>query len=88
MARRAAKAEGEASVALQQLLFWHWWVIAGGLVILELRMPRFFFLWLAFSSTAVGFLPLFFPGLSASFQLAAFSFLSLTTGLAWYRRGF
>ena len=44
-----------------KILFWHWWILAGALLILELTSPVFFFLWLGFSAAAVGFL-LYWPG--------------------------
>ena len=46
---------------LTHIVFWHWWILAGMLLILELTSPVFFFLWLAFSAAAVGFLLLVFP---------------------------
>ena len=41
---------------LQNILFWHWWILAGVLLIVELSSPVFVFLWLGFAAAAVGFL--------------------------------
>jgi len=51
---------------LKHILFWHWWILAGVLLILELTSPVFVFLWLGFAAAAVGFLLLVFPSIPAS----------------------
>lgn len=68
---------------LSQIVFWHWWILAGMLLILELTSPVFFFLWLGFSAAAVGFLLLVIPGLSIEVQLVLFGILSVVAILAW-----
>jgi membrane protein implicated in regulation of membrane protease activity len=68
---------------LNQIDFWHWWILAGMLLILELTSPVFFFLWLGFSAAAVGFLLLVFPGILLSGQLVLFGILSVVAVLAW-----
>lgn len=50
---------------LDKIVFWHWWVLAGVLLILELTSPVFFFLWLGFAAAAVGFIILILPGTDA-----------------------
>jgi len=70
---------------LDQILFWHWWILAGVLLILELTSPVFFFLWLGFSAAAVGFLLLVFPGIPVEAQLVLFGVLSVVAVLAWRR---
>ena len=67
-----------------KILFWHWWILAGALLILELTSPVFFFLWLGFSAAAVGFLLLVFPNTSLWAQLVLFGVLSVVV-LAWRR---
>ena len=66
-----------------QIVFWHWWILAGALVILELTWPLFFFLWLGFSAAAVGFLLLAFPELPVSGQMLLFGVLSVAAIYAW-----
>ena len=68
---------------LNQILFWHWWILAGVLLILELTSPVYFFLWLGFSAAAVGFLLLVFPGIPVEAQLVLFGALSIVAVLAW-----
>ena len=68
---------------MNQILFWHWWILAGMLLILELTSPVFFFLWLGFSAAAVGFLLLVFPGIPVEALLVLFGLLSVVAVLAW-----
>ena len=68
---------------LNDILFWHWWILAGMLLILELTSPVFFFLWLSFSAAAVGFLLLVFPNIPVEAQLVLFGILSVVAVLAW-----
>jgi len=68
---------------LSHIVFWHWWILAGMLLILELTSPVFFFLWLSFSAAAVGFLLLVFPNIPVEVQLVLFGILSVVAVLAW-----
>ena len=70
---------------LDKLVFWHWWILAGVLLILELTSPVFFFLWLGFAAAAVGFLLWVFPDLGVATQLVLFSVLSVIAVVAWRR---
>jgi len=70
---------------LKQIAFWHWWILAGVLLILELSSPVFFFLWLGFAAAAVGFLLLVFPSIPVEAQLVLFGILSVVAVLAWRR---
>ena len=74
---------------MTHIVFWHWWILAGMLLILELASPVFFFLWLGFSSAAVGFLLLVFPDIPVAAQLALFGLMSVVALVAWrkYRLG-
>ena len=68
---------------INHIVFWHWWILSGMLLILELTSPVFIFLWLSFSSAAVGFLLLAFPGFPVGVPLLMFAILSVATVLAW-----
>ena len=70
---------------LQHILFWHWWILAGVLLIVELSSPVFVFLWLGFAAAAVGFLLLVFPSLPVEVQLVLFGVLCVVAVLAWRR---
>jgi membrane protein implicated in regulation of membrane protease activity len=70
---------------LDNVVFWHWWILAGVLLILELTSPVFFFLWLGFAAAAVGFILLLVPGISLEVQLVMFGVLSVVAVVAWRR---
>ena len=64
---------------LGQLEFWHWWILAVVLLILELVAPAAFFLWLAASAGAVGVILLIVPSLSWELQLTTWAALSIVS---------
>jgi len=72
-----------------QLSYWHWWMLAIALLVLEfLAIGTFgsFFLWPAIAAAAIGFLTLLFPMLSAEYQiliLAMVSVVSVVIGRAY-----
>jgi membrane protein implicated in regulation of membrane protease activity len=68
---------------LEHIVFWHWWILAGVLLILELTAPLFFFLWLGIAAAAVGMILLVFPGLSLESQLVLFGITSVMAVFAW-----
>lgn len=70
---------------LDQVVFWHWWILAGVLLILELTSPVFFFLWIGFAAAAVGLLLLVIPSLTIEIQLVLFGALSIVAVIAWRR---
>ncbi len=68
---------------MENIVFWHWWILAGMLLILELTAPVFVYLWLGFSAAAVGFLLLVFPEIPVAAQLVLFGLLSGVAVIAW-----
>jgi len=68
---------------LDDIVFWHWWIIAGLLLILELILPSFFFLWLGIAAAATGFVLLVLPSMPMEWQLVIFSVASVIAVLAW-----
>jgi membrane protein implicated in regulation of membrane protease activity len=68
---------------LDHIVFWHWWILAGLLLILELTAPAFFFLWLGIAAAAVGMILLVFPGIPIETQLVLFGIASIFAVLAW-----
>lgn len=66
-----------------QVVFWHWWIFAGVLLILELSSPMFFFLWLGIAAAAVGLLLLVIPSMGIEMQLVLFGILSVVAVLTW-----
>ena len=70
---------------LTDILFWHWWVVAAVLVILEILRPGYIFLWLGFAAAAIGFLLLVFPSTPVRAQLVMFGLLFVIAFVAWRR---
>ena len=68
---------------LEHIVFWHWWILAGLLLILELTAPAFFFLWLGIAAAAVGLILLVFPSIPIETQLVLFGIASVVAVLAW-----
>ena len=69
----------------EHIVFWHWLILAGLLLILELTAPAFFFLWLGIAAAATGLLMLVFPGIPLEAQMILFSMLSVIAVIAWRR---
>ena len=67
----------------EHIVFWHWWILAGVLLILELTAPAFFFLWLGIAAAATGLLLLVFPAIPLESQLVLFAVLSVVAVIAW-----
>ena len=68
---------------LEHIVFWHWLILAGLLLILELTAPAFLFLWLGIAAAAVGLILLVFPSIGLEIQLVLFGITSIVAVLAW-----
>ncbi|NQW00843.1 MAG: NfeD family protein [Rhodospirillales bacterium] len=74
---------------LDSLVFWHWWILAIAMVILETLAPGMIFLWLGLGAAAVGAVLLAVPGLDWNLQLVGFACLSVISGFGgrlWLKR--
>ena len=67
----------------ENIVFWHWWILAGLLLILELTAPAYFFLWLGIAAAATGLLLLVFPSIPLELQLVLFAVLSVAAVIVW-----
>ena len=65
--------------------FWHWWILAVALVIIEILLPSFFALWLAIAAALTGLVLLLFPALGWEWQLLVFAMFSVISIIAWRR---
>ena len=71
------------------LLFWHWWVFAIILIILEIFTPGAFFMWMGAAATVVGLILLAVTDLSWEIQFILFAVLSvlaIIAGKVWFSR--
>jgi hypothetical protein len=68
--------------------FWQWWILALGLLVVEVFAPGAFFLWFGVSAGLVGFIVLLAPGLGWQYQVAIFAVAAIIAVAAWrqYRR--
>lgn len=63
----------------EQLSFWHWWILAIVLLIMELFIPAAFFIWISAAALVVGFVVLLITALSWQLQFLLFAVLSITS---------
>lgn len=68
----------------QQLHWWHWWIAAAVLGIIEAMMPGASFIWFAAGATVVGLLALLLP-IAWWLQLLLFGGLSIAALYLWRR---
>ena len=63
--------------------FWHWWILALVLIIVEVLVPGTFFLWMGVAALVLGVLAWLLPGMSWELQLMLFALLSLVAIVGW-----
>ncbi|MEA2080481.1 MAG: NfeD family protein [Pseudomonadota bacterium] len=68
---------------LEQLDYWHWWILAAALIIFEVFAPGAFFLWLSIAAAMVGGLVYLSPSLAWEYQVLVFSVLSVVSIIIW-----
>lgn len=70
-----------------QLAFWHWWVLAVLLGIVEMIAPGFFCIWLAGAAALTGIIVLVLSSLGWEAQVVIFAVLAMLSLIAWHRLG-
>ncbi len=68
---------------LQHLTYWHWFILAATLIILEVFAPGAFMLWIGIAAGVVGTVLYFVPALTWEYQFILFSIASVGSILAW-----
>ena len=71
-------------MSLETLVYWHWWILAVGLVILEVFAPGAIFMWMGIAAGLVGFILMLFPDISWQIQFVIFSVLSVASIVVWH----
>ncbi|GAB4190607.1 MAG: NfeD family protein [Wenzhouxiangellaceae bacterium] len=66
-----------------QVFFWHWLIAGVVLLILEVLVPAYFFLWLGLAALVVGLITAVFSGLALEWQLLLFSVLAVVSTIVW-----
>jgi membrane protein implicated in regulation of membrane protease activity len=82
---------GEEVTAFLQgnVQFWHWWVLAVLLILVEVLAPGTFFLWLGLAAAVVGLILLAIPAMGWQLQVLIFALLAVGAvfaGRAWLKR--
>lgn len=68
---------------LEQLTYWHWFILAAILIILEMFAPGAFLLWIGIAAGVVGVVLYVIPTLPWEYQFILFSLASVGSILAW-----
>ncbi len=68
---------------LEQLTYWHWFIIAALLIILEVFAPGAFMLWIGIAAGVVGATLYFVPGMTWEYQFMLFSIAAVGSIIAW-----
>ena len=68
---------------MNDIIFWHWWILGIGLLVLEVFAPGAFFLWMGIGAGLVGFLLLIFPSIAWEYQLMVFVVFSIVSIAVW-----
>ncbi len=71
-------------MSLETLVYWHWWILGVGLVILEIFAPGAIFLWMGIAAGIVGFILMLFPELTWQIQFVFFAVLSIASIVVWH----
>jgi membrane protein implicated in regulation of membrane protease activity len=71
-------------MSLETLVYWHWWILAIGLIILEIFAPGAIFLWMGIAASIVGIILMLFPDLTWQIQFFIFSLLSIASIVVWH----
>lgn len=75
-------------MGVEDIVFWHWWVLALVLLVLEMVVTAYFFLWLAAAASVVGVVAMVMPEMAWQLQFSIWAILSIVLLLGWkmYRR--
>jgi hypothetical protein len=73
---------------INEIIYWHWLIVAVVLIILEILIPGAYFLWMGVSAIFVGGLMYIFPELAFLVQILIFAILSVTAVMMYrsYRK--
>ncbi len=73
----------EIAEFLNQLEFWHWWVLAAVLIVLEVLAPSTVLLWPGIAAAIVGVVLLISPDVGWQAQVLVFAVLSVVSLGVW-----
>jgi len=68
---------------IDQVGYWHWWILALVLLIIEMLAPSTVFLWMGIAAGVVGLVLWLVPDLGWEYQLLIFAVFSLASIVLW-----
>ena len=68
---------------MDMLTYWHWWILAVALIVLEVFAPGAFFLWMGVAAGIVGGVLVFAPNLGWEYQVMLFAIFSVVSIASW-----
>ena len=72
----------EAVTFLEQITFWHWFILGCALVVLEILAPGVIFVWLGVAAIITGIIAMAISSLSWEFEFLIFTVLSVVSVFA------
>lgn len=73
---------------LDGITFWHWFILGGVLMVLEMVLPAFVFLFIGAAAVVTGLMVFFFPAIGWEQQVLVFAVLAVAAAIAgrmWVR---
>lgn len=70
---------------MDELLFWHWWVLGFALLIAELLLPGTLCLWLGMAAFVTGITAWLLPALNWQAEVVIYAALSVVAVGLWFR---
>lgn len=64
-----------------EISFWHWFILAGVLIVVEIAAPGVVFLWIGIAAAVTGFALMIFSGMAWELQLVLFGILSVLAAI-------
>lgn len=61
------------------LLFWHWWILALVMIIIEMMAPGFFLMWIGAAAAVTGLITMIAPSLPWEAQFVLFGVLAIAS---------
>ncbi len=73
---------------IEAIDYWHWWILAVALLILEIFSPAAFFIWIGFAAGVMGLLLLIsdFTWQAQFLMFAVLSVVCVAAGRTWFKR--
>ena len=70
-------------MAFESITFWHWFILAIVLLVLEVFAPGAVFLWMGIAAAVVGVILFFAPDMGWEYQLMVFSIFAIVSIAGW-----